>query len=159
MAAVPVQRGGMAAGTVNTARQLGYAFGVALLGSVFAARAQNTIASHGQAGAATLAHAVAGGQAPVVLAKTAPGARAALDELVHAAAISGLRGTFVVAGVVGVAAGLAVLALVRPAAPAGSAPGTSATGSASGAEEPASATAGSPPAAAASMSTEAPLAG
>ena len=39
MAAVPPQLGGMAAGAVNTARQLGFAFGVALLGSVFAARA------------------------------------------------------------------------------------------------------------------------
>jgi EmrB/QacA subfamily drug resistance transporter len=126
MSAVPVQRGGMAAGAVNTARQLGYAFGIALLGSVFAARAQSTIASHGRAGAGSLAHAIAGGQTPVLLAKAAPAARAALSDLAHAAAISGLRGTFVVAAVVGVAAGLAVLALVRPAArpaPAGAGAG------------------------------------
>jgi EmrB/QacA subfamily drug resistance transporter len=35
MAAVPVARAGMAAGAVNTFRQLGYAFGVAVLGEVF----------------------------------------------------------------------------------------------------------------------------
>jgi EmrB/QacA subfamily drug resistance transporter len=39
MATVPPQLGGMAAGAMNTARQLGFAFGVALLGSVFAASA------------------------------------------------------------------------------------------------------------------------
>jgi EmrB/QacA subfamily drug resistance transporter len=39
MAQVPPQLGGMAAGAMNTARQLGFAFGVALLGSVFSARA------------------------------------------------------------------------------------------------------------------------
>jgi len=35
MAAVPVERGGMAAGALNTFRQLGYALGVAVLGLVF----------------------------------------------------------------------------------------------------------------------------
>jgi MFS family permease len=38
MAAVPAQRGGMAAGALNTARQLGFAIGVAVLGAVFAGR-------------------------------------------------------------------------------------------------------------------------
>src|SRR3984957_16285541 len=37
MAAVPHARGGMAAGAVNTARQLGYAFGIPVLGSVVSA--------------------------------------------------------------------------------------------------------------------------
>jgi hypothetical protein len=35
MAAVPGPRAGMTAGAVNTFRQLGYAFGVAVLGEVF----------------------------------------------------------------------------------------------------------------------------
>ncbi|MEV0292771.1 hypothetical protein [Nocardia sp. NPDC050710] len=35
MAAVPPQQGGTAAGAVNTARQLGLALGVAVLGTVF----------------------------------------------------------------------------------------------------------------------------
>jgi EmrB/QacA subfamily drug resistance transporter len=39
MAAVPPQLGGMAAGAVNTLRQLGFAFGIALLGAAFSARA------------------------------------------------------------------------------------------------------------------------
>jgi hypothetical protein len=37
MSAVPPRSGGMAAGAVSTARQLGYAFGIAVLGSVFSA--------------------------------------------------------------------------------------------------------------------------
>jgi MFS family permease len=43
MSLVPADRGGMAAGAVNTTRQLGFAFGIAALGSVFAARAQNSL--------------------------------------------------------------------------------------------------------------------
>ena len=35
MAAVPAPRAGMAAGAVSTFRQLGYAFGIAVLGEVF----------------------------------------------------------------------------------------------------------------------------
>ncbi len=38
MAAVPPRRGGMAAGALNTARQVGFAIGVAVLGTVFAGR-------------------------------------------------------------------------------------------------------------------------
>jgi EmrB/QacA subfamily drug resistance transporter len=120
MSAVPIQRGGMAAGAVNTARQLGFAFGIALLGSVFAVRAQSSFAAHGSSTtgapkAADLARSLAGGQAPIVLAKTPASGRGALDHLMHVASISGLQGAFLVAGVAGVLAGLAVLYLVRPA--------------------------------------------
>ncbi|MTD16924.1 DHA2 family efflux MFS transporter permease subunit [Nakamurella sp. YIM 132087] len=38
MGAVPVQRGGMAAGMVNTMRQLGFAIGIAVLGTVWTAQ-------------------------------------------------------------------------------------------------------------------------
>jgi len=38
-AAVPAERGGMAGGAIYTARQVGFAFGIALLGSVFTAGA------------------------------------------------------------------------------------------------------------------------
>ena len=68
MAAVPVHRGGMAGGAVNTMRQLGYAFGVALLGTVFATRAAAGIARLGVPGPARLARGLAGGQARAILA-------------------------------------------------------------------------------------------
>ncbi len=117
MAAVPVQRGGMASGAVNSMRQLGYAFGIALLGTVFAARAYTAIAARHIAHADSLAHALAGGQAPKILASTPTGARAVLDDALHHASLSGLHGAFLVAGVAGVLAGIVVLVMVRPAPP------------------------------------------
>ena len=115
MSSVAVQRGGMAAGALNTARQLGFAFGIALLGSVFAIRAQTTFSDAGVSGSGKLATALAGGQGPAILAKTPPAGRAALDHLLQAASVAGLRGAFVVAGVGAVLAGMAVFYLVRPA--------------------------------------------
>lgn len=47
MAAVPQRSGGMAAGAVNTARQLGFTFGVALLGSIFSARLTHVLTAGG----------------------------------------------------------------------------------------------------------------
>jgi EmrB/QacA subfamily drug resistance transporter len=114
MSAVPVQRGGMAAGAVNTARQLGFAFGIAALGSVFAARVSSMLSSHAVPASDTVAKAVAGGQARLVL-QAAPGAvRERLDGVLHAASVSGVQWTFLVSGIAGVVTGVAVLALIRP---------------------------------------------
>jgi hypothetical protein len=81
MAAVPVHRGGMAGGAVNTMRQLGYAFGVALLGTVFATRATAGIGRLSVPGPARLARGLAGGQAQAILQATPGAARAALGTL------------------------------------------------------------------------------
>ncbi|HVU92221.1 MAG TPA: MFS transporter [Jatrophihabitans sp.] len=116
MAAVPVQRGGMAAGAVNTARQLGFALGIAALGSVFATRARQVLTDHGVPSASGAARALAGGQRPVLLSSAPPTARGRLDAALHAAAVGGVQWTFLVSGVVGVLVGLLVLALIRPAA-------------------------------------------
>jgi MFS family permease len=114
MSLVPAERGGMAAGAVNTTRQLGFAFGIAALGSAFAVQARGTLSGRGVTGAARVARAVAGGQAPSLGGTVPAGARHALDEAVHAAAVTGVRGTFAVAGAVGVVAGVFVLYLMRP---------------------------------------------
>src|SRR5579859_2099020 len=68
MAAVPIQRGGMAAGAVNTARQLGFAFGIALLGTVFSARVASALSTRHVPKSDNVAHAVSGGQATHILA-------------------------------------------------------------------------------------------
>ncbi|WP_218129963.1 MFS transporter [Pseudonocardia oroxyli] len=84
MSAAPPQLGGMVAGTLNTARQLGFALGVAVLGLVFqrsAGDVESLAAGHG---------AVAG------------------------AVAEGLRHGYLVAGAAGLLGGLLVLALVRP---------------------------------------------
>ena len=113
MSAVPPQRGGMAAGAVNTARQLGFAFGIAVLGSVFATRA----AAGARPTTACPSRPMWRRRWPAARRRCCSPAPAApaLDDAFHAAAVSGLQWAFLVSGVVGVLAGLAVLALVRPA--------------------------------------------
>jgi EmrB/QacA subfamily drug resistance transporter len=121
MSTVTPQRFGMAAGGVNTSRQLGYAIGIAVLGTVFAKRAAHSLGGHD--GAAGLARGLAGGQSPRLLDAAGPG-RGALDTALHHAAISGIDGVFLVSGIAGVVAGVVAFILIRspqapPAAPAG----------------------------------------
>jgi EmrB/QacA subfamily drug resistance transporter len=129
LAAVPSERSGMAAGAVNTMRQVGFALGIAALGAV----AQGAIgAKLGDAGvprSADVAEKVVGGQAPS-LSAAAGGGRAALDAAIHAAFASGLDAALVAAGAAGLigAALSAVLLRPRPApAPAVPAPEPSST--------------------------------
>ena len=105
MAAVPGPRAGMAAGAVNTFRQLGVAFGVAVLGEVFRGRLERT-AGHSLAGP------LSGGHAGAVIARGS-----GMAHLVHQAFANGLDLTFVVAAGFGLIAGIAVLAFVRPNRP------------------------------------------
>jgi EmrB/QacA subfamily drug resistance transporter len=102
MAAVPGSRAGMAGGAVSTFRQLGYAFGIAVLGQVFRAGLV-----HG-AGAG-LAGALGGGQAGAVMART-PG----LAPVAHRAFADGLDLTFAIAGGIGVIAAVLVFVMVPP---------------------------------------------
>ena len=114
MAAVPVQRGGMAAGAVNTSRQLGFALGIAALGSVFSARAAHVLDGRGVPDATGVSRALAGGQAPLLVRYAPSAVRGPLDSGLHASAVAGVQWTFLVSGIAGVLAGLAVLVLVRP---------------------------------------------
>jgi EmrB/QacA subfamily drug resistance transporter len=123
MAAVPVERGGMAGGAVNTARQLGFAFGIAALGSVFSSRAEHVFSDRGVANAAELGRAVAGGRSGELLARD-PG----LSDALHAAAVEGVQWTLGVAGCVGLLAGVIGLVLIR--APKGSSQSPTAHGQA-----------------------------
>ncbi|RNI19503.1 MFS transporter [Flexivirga caeni] len=114
MSAVAPQRGGMAAGAVNTARQLGFALGIAALGTVFAARIKSVLVAHDMPHASGASAAVAGGQARAVLSHVPADAQAAADHLVHLAAVDGLRLTALVAGVLGVVGGVVAGLLIRP---------------------------------------------
>ncbi|MEO9138494.1 MAG: DHA2 family efflux MFS transporter permease subunit [Jatrophihabitans sp.] len=116
MSAVPMQRGGMASGAVNTARQLGFALGIAALGSVFAARASHVLGERGVGGAAEQARVLAGGQAKALLAQAPRGTREQLDNALHAAAVQGVQWAFLVSGVAALLSGLVVLYLIRPVA-------------------------------------------
>ena len=112
MAAVPQARAGMAGGALNTARQLGNALGIAVLGAVFQAGVLDSLrSSPAVADPQQTADALTGGAAGAVIARAPE-----TVHVVHEAFASGLRDTFLVSGVLGLLGGLAVLVLVRPAA-------------------------------------------
>ncbi|WP_189938973.1 MFS transporter [Streptomyces sulfonofaciens] len=103
LAAVPQERAGMAGGAVNTFRQLGYALGVAVYGTVLTARMREALPD-------AAARALAGG-----------GARALRGELpervLRAAFASGLDTAAQAAGATAVVAGALVLVLLRSRRP------------------------------------------
>jgi len=99
LAAVPAERAAMAGGAVNTVRQLGYALGVAVSGTVLTSRMRDTLPRDA-------AHTLAGGGAGA-LRGTFP------EHALRAAFASGLDSALVTAGFVGTAAGALVLVLVR----------------------------------------------
>jgi len=109
MGSVAVHRGGMASGAVNTFRQLGFVFGVAVLGSIFASR--TTDALRGKLSAEQAAAAAAGHARAVI------GGSAATDRLVRSAFASGLDAISVAAAGISVAAAILVVVLVRKPAP------------------------------------------
>jgi EmrB/QacA subfamily drug resistance transporter len=117
LAAAPPERAGMASGALNTARQLGYAFGVAAFGALAVRRMQSVLGDqvpnpHG------VAQALSSGGRHGVLARTPADRRPVVDHLLHAAYASGLNyTTFVAAGVAALGA-LVVVGIVRMPAPA-----------------------------------------
>ncbi|MGY1841548.1 MULTISPECIES: MFS transporter [unclassified Modestobacter] len=117
LAAVPRERSGMASGAVNTSRQLGFALGVALLGSVFAARATAQLRAAGVPDPAGTASALSAGQAGELVGSAPAGARADLADLLGTAYAAGLRDVFLACGAAGLIGGVLVLLLVRAAAP------------------------------------------
>lgn len=99
MASVPHERGGMAGGAFNTARQLGYALGIAVLGVVLRARVEHVLTGHVPD--------------PHALAGAASGGRAPHLPIVRTAIASGLDAVYAVAGALGLAAGVVVLVFLR----------------------------------------------
>jgi EmrB/QacA subfamily drug resistance transporter len=91
MSTVPHQRAGMAGGALNTFRQLGYALGIAVLGTVFGSQASNSGATAASGRAST----------------------AGVPAAVRDAVATSLDHVFAVAGGVGIAAAVIVLLLVR----------------------------------------------
>ncbi|AJC57158.1 drug resistance transporter C EmrB/QacA subfamily [Streptomyces sp. 769] len=85
LGAAPPQRAGMASGAVNTFRQLGFAFGIAVLGTVFGTALRDS------------------------------GARSGGRDALAAGYLSGLRDITLISGLVALATGLLVLAVVRRA--------------------------------------------
>ena len=117
MSALPPEQAGVASGAQSTTRQLGGALGVAVLGSLLAARYTSTL-SHTLPGtvAAPYLSTAKGSLATALQAAPGPGpARAVLTQLAQAAFVDGmhLAGT-VTAGAAAVCA-LVVFVVLRPA--------------------------------------------
>ena len=108
----------MASGAVNTFRQLGFALGIAVLGTLFANRLITGFAGRAGLGDGHRAAALAGGgQTRALISAAPPAHHAVIDRLVHVAYAGALDRIYLVSGVGAVAGGLLVLALVRPATP------------------------------------------
>ncbi|MEV5850077.1 MFS transporter [Streptomyces sp. NPDC051985] len=105
LAAVPVERSGMAGGAVNTVRQLGYALAVAVFGTVLTSRMTGTL-PHGAA------HTLAGGGAGALRGTVT-------EHTLRTAFASGLNTGLLVLGAAGTVAGALVLVLVRAPGAAG----------------------------------------
>jgi EmrB/QacA subfamily drug resistance transporter len=101
MAAVPGERAGMAAGALNTFRQLGYAFGIAILGDVFRSGLTST------AGPA-LSAPLSGGEAAAIMTRSQ-----SIDQVVRHAFASALDTTFLIAAAFAVTGAALVFTLVR----------------------------------------------
>jgi EmrB/QacA subfamily drug resistance transporter len=115
LAAAPPHSGGMASGALNTARQLGYALGIAALGVICkGAVSDHLTGAPGVHHAGAAARAITGGQAHAVVAG-APGAqRGAVDHAIHGAFARGLDLTLIAAGGAGLVAALLILVSLRP---------------------------------------------
>jgi EmrB/QacA subfamily drug resistance transporter len=114
LAAVAHERAGMASGAVNTFRQLGYALGIAVLGTLFVSRLGSSLASSGLfAHASAAASQAAQGQAERVIAVAAPAHRAPVSHALHAAYATSQNDVYMAAGVAAIVGGLLVLMLVR----------------------------------------------
>jgi hypothetical protein len=105
LASVPPRNAGMAGGAVNTFRQLGFALGVAVFGTIATARMTDSL-SGAAADPRGAAHTLAGGGAGALREVSAPALRAAFA--------TGLDGAALAAGTAGILAGIAVLIWVRP---------------------------------------------
>jgi EmrB/QacA subfamily drug resistance transporter len=117
MSSVPVHRGGMAAGALNTGRQLGFAFGIAVLGTVFQSRVASALSGHPGLGSTRVATAVSGGQAQQILTTVPSAQRQAATSAIHSAFASGLDTIFIVSGLIALAAGVSTIVLLRPSRP------------------------------------------
>ena len=117
LASVPQRNAGMAGGAVNTFRQLGFAFGVAVFGTVVTARMTDSLGGK-TADPHSAAHTLAGGGAAALRSVLPDGA-------LRSAFASGLDTAALVAGGLGLLAALVVLVWVRPPSapdPAGQTP-------------------------------------
>jgi EmrB/QacA subfamily drug resistance transporter len=115
LAAAPRERAGMAGGATNTFRQLGYALGIAALGTVFVTRATQDLGLFSSPAAA--ASALSSGQSPRLTAAMPAALRAAAEGAIRSAFADGLGRVFLMSGLGALLAGVIALGLVKTGIP------------------------------------------
>ncbi|MGW6010648.1 DHA2 family efflux MFS transporter permease subunit [Streptomyces sp. NPDC055210] len=114
LSTVPPERGGMAGGAMNALRQLGFALGVAVFGTILIGSIEDSLRDSGRvADPAQGAHALSSGQAQAVIGASPPGERAQVSQLVHSAFATGLNTVLVVTAVIAAVGVVVALFLVR----------------------------------------------
>jgi EmrB/QacA subfamily drug resistance transporter len=114
LAAVPPRRAGMAAGALTTARQLGWALGIATLGLICQGRISTSLGETTGDLGGDAAHQITAGRVEEVLRTTPPTQRAEIAEAIQASFASGLNVTLVAAGVAGLVGAAIVATALRP---------------------------------------------
>lgn len=114
LAAVPPERGGAASGLINTCRQLGFALGVATLGTAFQSRVVESLAAV-PVDPGGVAKAIGGGGAAAVIAAFPEGVKEAVAAAIGDAFVTGLDRVFVIAGGIGVVGGIVSFILLSAA--------------------------------------------
>jgi hypothetical protein len=123
VSALPPEHSGLASGVLNSARQVGAAVGLAILGAVGLAVTRHVWATQSaqlptsaQAGAPDIVQDVSGGQGSVVAQQLG----SAAEPIAESAFVGGLQVALLIGGgLMLIAAGFAFVALRRPAGPAG----------------------------------------
>jgi EmrB/QacA subfamily drug resistance transporter len=114
LGAVDPARTGMASGIVNTFRQLGFALGIAALGTLFTSRIETSFARSGVFADPHAAAAQASqGAAQELIASSPPHSQALVGHAVRAAYATSQNSIYLFAGVTALVGGAAVLAFVR----------------------------------------------
>jgi EmrB/QacA subfamily drug resistance transporter len=117
IAVVPQRQAGMASGINSTFRQVGFATGIAALGSIFTSkiRAHVTAGLHAAhlGGANALTTAISNGQTSTAISHVAAPSRAAVAAVARASFIASLNDIFLVAAIVAFAGGVSALVLIR----------------------------------------------
>jgi hypothetical protein len=111
LGAAPRERAGMAGGATNTFRQLGYAIAIAVLGTVFAARAKEQLGMFSSPDLA--ASVLSTGQSPRLVAAVPADLRLSAEQAIQAAFADGLDRIFLLSGLGALLAGVIALLLVK----------------------------------------------
>ncbi|MFH8369769.1 MFS transporter [Streptomyces sp. NPDC018031] len=112
LGSVPAERAGMASGAYSTFEQLGYAFGVAVFGTLAVSSMRHSLRGE-VPDPDTAAQTLSGGGADTLLAAVPTGQRASLDHTLHTVFATGHNTLALTAGGVALAGALLVLGLTR----------------------------------------------